>query len=386
MINYNQQHRVSKGKKANKSLTMIVKHPTLSAVFILSILACIYWGIIASDRYVSVAHIVIQSTIDTNNVQTAMDLGTLLGGGGGAGNIIDQMLLRDRLLSVDMLEILDAKLDLRSHYSNKSRDVISRMWSKDVPREWFYRYYLSRVSIEFDLYSGVLVIQAEAFDSKTAHAILEAMIEEGGRAMNEMAHDLAREQVSSMEKQVTQVAQKFQQARMAVITYENKQGIVSPQDTATNFAKTIDQLHSQRASLQAQRNVSLGYLAPHAPGIVEIDLQLAAIQDQIKKEGARLTAPKGGNTLNSVIEEFERLELAAGFAQDIYKTALVALEKSRIEATRTIKKVSVLQSPTMPQYPLQPRRIYNIIVFILLTLLVSGVIHLLAAIIRDHKD
>jgi capsular polysaccharide transport system permease protein len=212
------------------------------------------------------------------------------------------------------------------------------------------------------------------------------MIEEGGRAMNEMAHDLAREQVSSMEKQVTQVAQKFQQARMAVITYENKQGIVSPQDTATNFAKTIDQLHSQRASLQAQRNVSLGYLAPHAPGIVEIDLQLAAIQDQIKKEGARLTAPKGGNTLNSVIEEFERLELAAGFAQDIYKTALVALEKSRIHATRTIKKVSVLQSPTMPQYPLQPRRIYNIIVFILLTLLVSGVIHLLAAIIRDHKD
>ena len=385
MINHNQQQRVSARKKTTKPLSVIAKHPTLSVVFILSIFASIYWGSIASDRYVSVAHVVIQSTMDTSNTQTAMDLGSLLNGG-AAGNIIDQMLLRDRLLSADMLEILDAKLDLRSHYSDKNRDVISRMWSKDVPQEWFYKYYLSRVSIEFDLYSGVLIIQAQAFDAKTAHAIVDLMIEEGGRAMNEMAHDLAREQVSSMEKQVTQVAQKFQQARMAVIAYENKQGFVSPQDTATSFSKTIDQLNSQRASLQAQRNVSLGYLSPHAPGIVEIDLQLAAIQDQIKKEGARLTAPKGGHTLNSVVEEFERLELAAGFAQDIYKTALVALEKSRIEATRTIKKVSVLQSPTVPQYPLEPRRIYNITVFILMTLLVAGIIHLLAAIIRDHKD
>jgi capsular polysaccharide transport system permease protein len=150
-------------------------------------------------------------------------------------------------------------------------------------------------------------------------------------------------------------------------------------------ANTIDQLHAQRSSLQAQRNVLLGYLSPQAPGIVDLDLQLAAIQEQIKKEAAHLTAPKG-NTLNSVVEEFERLQLAAGFAQDIYKTALVALERSRMETTRTIKKISVLQSATLPQYPLQPRRFYNIVVFILLTLLLSGIGHLLAAIIRDHKD
>jgi len=49
----------------------------------------------------------------------------------------------------------------------------------------------------------------------------------------------------------------------------------------------------------------------------------------------------------------------AGFAEDVYKTALVALENGRIEATRTLKKVSVLQRPTVPQYPLEPRRIYK---------------------------
>ena len=70
----------------------------------------------------------------------------------------------------------------------------------------------------------------------------------------------------------------------------------------------------------------------------------------------------------------------------MYKTALVALEKGRVEATRTLKKVSVLQSPTLPEYSLEPRRIYNTIVFVIVALLLAGVVHLIAAIVRDHKD
>ena len=90
--------------------------------------------------------------------------------------------------------------------------------------------------------------------------------------------------------------------------------------------------------------------------------------------------------LNSTVEEYQRLQMNAEFAQDVYKTALAALERGRIEASRTLKKVIMLQSPTTPQYSLEPRRLYNTIVFILLMLLLAGVAHLLAAIVRDHKD
>jgi capsular polysaccharide transport system permease protein len=344
--------------------------------------AIFYWGHVASDRYVSEAHVIIQST-DISSGQT-MDFGSLLAGM-STNNNTDQMLLRDRLLSMDMLNILDAQLHLRQHYSDESHDIISRMWAQEVPQEWFYEYYRTRVSIEFDSYAGVLVIQAEAYDPKTAHAISSLLVAEGERTMNEIAHHLAREQVSFIEKQVVQVANKFQAARLAVIAYQNRKGLVSPQDTATTLAGTINQLKTQRTTLQAQRMVLLGYLSPQAPGVVDLDLQLAAIEQQIHQEEARLAAPKG-HTLNSTIEEFERLQMNASFAQDIYKTALIALEKSRMEATRTLKKVSVLQSPTLPQYPTQPRRIYNTIVFILISLLSVGVMQLLAAIVRDHQD
>ncbi|MFZ0256568.1 MAG: chain-length determining protein [Gammaproteobacteria bacterium] len=360
----------------------LLRRRTFRASLIASVLAVAYWGIIASDRYVSEAHIVIQRT-DLAGGQT-MDFGGLLPGVGNVGHS-DQLLLRDHLLSVDMLEKLDAKLNLREHFSDTARDPLSRLWHRDTPLERFHRYYLSRVSIEFDEYSGVLVIKTQAYDPETAHAIAALLVEEGERYMNGLAHRLAEEQVAFLEKQVAEMSERAIEARQSVVAFQNQEGLISPQNTAESRSAIIGGLETQLADLQARRTTLLGYLAPQAPGVVEVNLQIGAIEKQIVAEQARLAAPKG-QTLNTTIEAFQRLQLAADFSQEVYKTALVALEKGRVEATRTLKKVSVLQSPTLPQYPLQPRRIYNIIVFALVALLLAGVAHLLAAIIRDHKD
>lgn len=360
----------------------LLRRRTFHAAFIASLLATVYWGLWASDRYVSEAHIVIERT-DLSGSQS-MDFGSLLSGMGG-NNRADQMLLRDHLLSVDMLQKLDARLDLRTHYSDSGRDILSRMWGNDRPLELFHRHYLSRVKVEFDEHAGVLVIKAQGYTPEAAHAITTALVEEGERYMNSLAHRLAQEQVGFLEQQVEQRAKDAQRARQALLAFQNEKGLVSPEGTVESLAAAINRLEAQLTELRATRSARLGYLSLSAPGVVELDLQIRAIEQQIAREQSRLAAP-GGEPLNVVVEEYQRLQLAAEFAQDIYKTALIALEKGRVEATRTLKKVSILQSPTEPQYPLEPRRLYNIIVFILAALILTGVIHLLAAIIRDHKD
>src|SRR3546814_18819877 len=78
--------------------------------------------------------------------------------------------------------------------------------------------------------------------------------------------------------------------------------------------------------------------------------------------------------------------MQATFAQDVYKTALVALEKGRIEATRTIKKMSVVQTPSLPDHAEKPRRIYNSLLYIIIAMLIAGMGPLLVAIIRAPKD
>jgi len=354
----------------------------IGAALVASLVAALYWVVIASDRYVSDAHVIIQRT-DLPGGQ-GMDFSTLLAGAGN-GSRADQLLLRDHLLSIDMLRKLDQALGLRAHYSDSGRDPLSRMWFEDASIEWFHRHYLQRVQVEFDDYAGVLVIKAQAYDPNMAQRITTLLVQEGERFMNQLAHQLAQAQVSFLEQQVLQMNDRVLQTRRAVLDFQNKKGLVSPQATAESIAAIVSRLDAQRSDLQTQRASLQAYLVPDHPNIVMLNQQIAAVERQIAQEQAKLAAPNG-RTLNRTVEEFQRLELEAAFAQDVYKTALAALEKGRIEATRTIKKVSVLQAPALPEYPLEPRRYYNTLVFLLVAMLLAGIAHLLVAIVRDHAD
>lgn len=360
----------------------LLRRRTLTTALVATLIAILYWSLIASDRYVSEAHVIVQKA-DLASAQS-MDITSLLGNLSG-GSDADQLLLLDHLLSVDMLQKLDRKLNLRAHFSDGKRDLISRMWSADNPLEWFHRHYLSRVTVEHDQHGGMLVIRAQAYEPEMAYAIAKMLVDEGERFMNEIAHRLAREQVGFLEKQVKDMNDRALKAREAVLSFQNAHSLLSPDGTAENLVGIINHLQARLSELQARRGAMLGYLMDASPDIVDIDLQIAALEKQIEQERRRLASPQG-RTLNETVEQYQRLQLEAQFAQDVYKTALIGLEQGRIEATRTLKMVSVLQQPTKPEYPLEPRRLYNTIVFLLVALLVAGVVHLVAAIIRDHRD
>ncbi|WP_019864356.1 hypothetical protein [Methylovulum miyakonense] len=373
-------------RKQNSSLLGAMKrHWILSSAVVAGALSVGYWGLYASDRYISEAHVIIQST-EMNSGQS-FDLGTLLGNV-SAGNQPDQLLMRDYLLSLDMLKKLDAELHLRDHYSDPRHDLLSRLWSKNndiLEVEEFYDYYLERVSVEYDDYAGVLVIKAQGYDPQTAQAITAALVRDGERFMNALAHSLAKDQVDFLSQQIGDINRATMAARQALLNYQNKHGLVSPQGTTENLAGIVNAMEGQLSTLQTSRAAMLGYLMPDSANVVELNLQIGALEKQIASEKAKLAAPQG-KALNSTVEEYQRLEMEAGFTQDLYKTALTALEKGRFEASRTLKKMSVLQAPTLPEYPLEPRRLYNSAVSLLMILLAAGILHLLAAIIRDHKD
>ena len=144
----------------------------IRAILAASLLIMVYW-LLASDRYVSESIVIIQNTEQAG--VPSFDISTMLGSVGGISKP-DQLLLREHLLSVDMLKKLDAALDLRGHYSSTERDFASRMWFRDASIEWFHQHYLSRVSVEYDDYAGVLRISAQAYDAATAQAIAAMLV------------------------------------------------------------------------------------------------------------------------------------------------------------------------------------------------------------------
>lgn len=355
--------------------------PVLWLAGLCILLSSTYWLLVASDRYVSEARVML-SRADLASGQT-MDFASLLGGA-SSNNRSDQLLLRDHLRSIDILRKLDAELKLRQHFSQNG-DLLSRLWDTGAPIEAFHDDFLRRVSIELDEFAGVLVIRAQAYTPEMAERIATALLAEGESHMNALGHELAREQVRFLQQQVDDLNERVKSTRTALLNYQNRKGLVSPQATAENVAAIVARLEAQLAELQTRRTGLQSFLQPKATQLTEVNAQIAAVEQQLTRERARLAAPQGG-TLNRSVEEFQRLQLDAEFAQRVLTTALTSLERGRVDAIRTLKKVQVLQSPYRPEAPLQPRRLYNATVCALVTLLVAGIVQLLLAIVRDHQD
>lgn len=360
--------------------TLINKYPSWIFSALLVAVVSVYWGLIASDRYVSETNVVLESpqiAAPTLNFQAL-----LVGNSPGSG---DMLLLRDHLLSVDMMNKIDQSVDFRQHYSNDRIDFFSRLIKPTVTIEELHEYYLKRVLVELDDYAQVLRIKVHAFTPEMAYRITTLLLQEGESHMNTMGQRLAEEQVNFLEKQVAGLSGEYNEARKALLDYQNKNGLVSPTETVASLSAVVAGLEVQLANLKAKRTVLKSYQSKYSPELVRVESEISALNNQITSERARV-AQQSGEALNLLSSEYQILELNAQFAQQSYSGALAALESTRIEAARKLKQVSILQSPTLPEYAVEPRRLYNTAVFTIVLFFAGLIMQMLLLIIKDHRD
>lgn len=356
------------------------RHPHWAACALASLLALLYWGLIASDRYISEANVVLESP---QIAPPELSFQSLMGG--ATTNTTDMLLLRDYMLSVDMLRKVDAKLNIRRHYSDGGIDFLSNLDGADVPVEELHDYYLKRVEVELDDYASVLRIRVAAFTPDMARAIAQTLLHEGEAHMNAMGQRLAEEQVKFLEKQVDSLNRELERARSALLNYQNEHGLVSPTGTVETITAVVGALEGQLANTRARRKAMLSYLSANSAEIKRVESEIEALESQIQLEQKRM-AQNSGSALNAVSSEYQKLELQMKFALESYSGALSALVGTRIEAARKLKQVSVLQSATLPEYSVEPKRIYNITVFIIVTFFLGLIAHMVVLIVRDHRD
>ena len=341
-------------------------------------LVVIYYGVVASDRYVSEANVVLESP---QLASSSIDFSSFLGD--VSGKTADMLLLRDYLLSTDMLLLLEERHQLRNHYANSGADWLSALWDDESPTEILHEYFLTRVSVELDDYAKVLRISAQAYTPEYAQAIVNTMLQEGERHMNELGRRLATEQVKFLEQQVRLLGDDLEQTRQSLLSYQNKQGLVSPTQDVTNLSAVVAELEAKLANLQAQKSALQTYQSDSAPEVIKVNSEIAAVKSQIASERARMTQ-ESGQALNKLSAEYGTLELNVKFAQDSYSGALVALQNTRIEASRKLKQLSVLQTPMVSEYAVYPKRIHGILLHVLISAILLFILKLIRMVLSER--
>ncbi|CAN0553233.1 unnamed protein product, partial [Ectocarpus sp. 12 AP-2014] len=276
-----------------RSLHRFVKKSPHWAVAIAAILiVSFYWFVWAEERYVSRATVVLESP---EVASPEFSLSSLMGG--SAGNTSDLLLLREHLLSVDMLRRLDEDLNIREHYTEHG-DIFAKLRDRDAPIEDLHKYYLRRVAVELDEYAGVLNISVQGYTPEFAHQMTSLLLEAGENHMNAMGHRLADEQVRFLEQQMVRLDDRFKETRAALLEYQNEFGLVSPTDTVASINQVVATLEADLARFQAQRSALSSFQSTQSSELRQVERNITALREQIIEQRDRIAQASGGS-LNS---------------------------------------------------------------------------------------
>jgi capsular polysaccharide transport system permease protein len=347
------------------------------------LLYAVYLWVVAADRYVSESVIAVHQ----DRGEGAMLPGAaMLLAGISSGSQQDTLYVREFVHSQDLLLRLDAKLKLREHFSAAGADLPFRLGVNDS-LEKFVSYYRERVNVQYDDRAALLRLRVEGFEPEFAQRLNQAILEDSERFVNESSHRIARERLGFAEGELKLAEQRLLAARNTVLAFQNKNQLLDPTLQAQASGTLVAELEAARSRLEAELNGLRAFLNEDAYPVQALRSRLAATDKQIQTERARATRDgQRGPRLSQMALDFQGLQMQADFAGEAYKLALGAVENARIEATRKIKSLIVVEPPSRPQTAEYPRVVYNLATLFAICVLMYAIVRLVLATIREHMD
>jgi len=369
--------RTIKTKRGKKSL---IRRSWLWCVVMPFIICCGYFGLIASDRYVGEAKVIVKQA---DNNSTA-DFGIALLGTAMSSGKQDAQLVRQFILSLDMLHYLNKSLSVRDHYQSRDVDHLSRLWEWQS-QEDFLAYYRKHITVTYDELSGVLAIRAQAFTPEFAQKIVKAVLQQSEQYINQIGHDLASEQVNFVQKELDRATQHLRKSKQQILEFQGEYQLFSPEQESGAKLTMVNELEAQLTRHKAELNNLRSYMNDSAADIVALKAKIGSLENQLLIERAKLVGDKNNN-FSDVNAKHADLLLDLGFATDLYKASLMSLEQARIEAYRKLKYLVVVDSPSLAEEAEFPKRLYNLVSILVVLSLLYGAMKITWATVKEHRD
>lgn len=363
--------------KAQKISTYL---KSFKIVYILMIPVILYYLFFAADRYVSSIILSVRSM--SNDIAPVSGLASLVGINAGARE--DVLFLQEYIHSLDMLKILDKEVHLKLLYQAQKKDPFFAL-TQQSSQEDFLKFYQNRVKIIFDDVSGLLKVEVEGFTPQDSEMIANAILKESERFVNEVSHKAAREQMAFAEKELLKAKERLQNAKNNLLAFQARYGVFDPLKQAEAKASLTNTIESQISTKETELATMRSYLNEDAPQIVMLKSEIDALKKQLDKETSKIVSTKSSKRLNDLAAKFQDLTIEAQFAQDAYTVALTSIETTRIESSRKIKQLAVIQGANKPESPTYPRTLYNIITIFVILSVIYGVVKLITMIIEEHR-
>lgn len=351
--------------------------------FALVIVACvaivIYYTSIASPRYVSESQFVVKES-GAND----LPLSGLVAIASGSPNMRDALILQKYIQSRSMAEALEESIGLKGHYQEQQWDWFSRL-TGNGSSEQYLDYYQQHVKVQYDELSEVLLVEVQAFTPEFSLITAQKIIELSEIFINQLGLKMVKQQLAYAQQDVNRAYEELKTQQAKLISFQDQFKLYNPEQQGSALLSAMSELEAEIIKEETALKSLSAYMRADAADIKAKQIRIDALKQQLAQEKNRLTNQEQ-QSLNKVNVDYQEIKLNSQLAADLYKSSLASLELIRSDAFRTLKHLLVIEMPTLAQEDKYPRRLYSIFTWFITMLLCYGVLKMIVAVIKEHKE
>ena len=377
------------------------RHWGLAFTFLLLVLGPLagiifYLWTYAQDQYISTTGFTVRSQESGGATEILGGLAQFTGGTTAS----DSDILYEFIQSQEMVEAVDARLDLRAHYSAHWPD---RFWP---PNEWsgdpgfaiwpdadledLIWYWGRIVGISYDSGTGLIEVQAVGFDPDMAQMITSEIVRESQDRINALNNQAREDAMRYANADLEEAIVDLKKAREALTRFRTRTKIVDPAADLQARLGVMTNLQQQLAEALIEYDLLLTTSIDSDPRLTKAQQRIDVIRERILIERQTFTSDNTetgavGEDYPTLISEFEALSVDLSYAEEAYRAALTAREVARDDVARQSRYLATYIKPTRPQSSQYPERFILSGLAGMFLLLVWSILALVYYSIRDRS-
>ncbi len=354
-------------------------------VVVPAILSGYYYAAIASDQYEAESRMVVRTIGLQTNAGGEGENGrvTMLG---GAAVVQDAHIVVNYLKSLDIVQDLQAEIDLRSLFSGPDIDAFSRL-DPDASAEDLHRYWLQQTSAYVDGPSGIIEFGVRAFRPEDAILISETAVARVAHVVETLSDQAKRDLLARAELELEEALALYVQSLDNLRDLQNSAGILNPLTEAGVSTELITTLFIEKLQAEAELATLRASGVSTSPILAQLENQIATLNAQIEEQRAQMAGvQQNAGELSAFFAQMNALETDRLLAESLYQSASRGYDIAKSTTQRQSTFVSVFAAPILPSIPTYPNRFAFWAIFVTCCLAAWATFVLVWAAIDDHRN
>ena len=351
----------------------------LLTVVVPTALAVLYFGLFASDVYVSESRFVVRSP----DKPATSGLGVLLKSAGFSNAGDEIFAAHEFVQSRDALKELNRDNAVARAFGNSNVSIFDRFNPLGFSGSFedLYKYFRGKVTVDYATTSSITTLTVRAYSPQDAQRFNRQLLERSEELVNRLNTRGRSDLVQFATEEVVQAKMAAREAALSLARFRNARGIIDPEKQATLQLQMVSKLQDELIGARTQLQ-QLRAMAPENPQIPILEVRINSLSREIDEQLGLVAGSR--RSLSATAAQYQRFELERELADRRLAAAMNSLEEARNEARRKQAYVERIVQPSLADKAQEPRRLRGIFATFVLGLVAWAIISMLLAGIREH--